>query len=417
MSIPLRFFSAAALFHVLAWLALGLGAAQVPRFAGGLGWPLAALHALTLGVLAMTAIGASLQLTPVATRQPLRSLAAVRLAWWLYMPGVTALVAAFAWQQPEAAALAALPVAGGLLIFGVLLARNLIGVHGTMQGVRAMGWLALASLAVMLASALGMLATWAGVADWPHSGLLMLHIVFAAFGFMGMLALGLSNILVPMFALGNVPPERTQLAVAAASAVALLLAAAVALDALPHAALLAAVAAAVVAAALHLRSMRQVLREGMRRELGGSFVLVRAAWAALLATLALAAWWAFDGRPYGGLATAVVACALLGWLATFLFGILQRIVPFLAAMHLVGLRRRAPMPSQLTHERALAVHRWCHGIALAVLAAGIALDSALAVRVAAVVGLVGAIAFAWFVGRAIAALRAARAAEPPAKPS
>ena len=36
-------------------------------------WPLAALHLVTLGVLVMTALGASLQLLPVATRQPVRS--------------------------------------------------------------------------------------------------------------------------------------------------------------------------------------------------------------------------------------------------------------------------------------------------------------------------------------------------------
>ena len=73
MSIPFRFFGAAIVFHVLAWLAVLAGAQQLPRFAGGLGWPLAALHLVTLGVLVMTALGASLQLLPVATRQPVRS--------------------------------------------------------------------------------------------------------------------------------------------------------------------------------------------------------------------------------------------------------------------------------------------------------------------------------------------------------
>ncbi|HRH88244.1 MAG TPA: hypothetical protein PLO41_15460, partial [Rubrivivax sp.] len=69
MSVPFRFFAAATGFHGLAWLALLVAAPDVPRFAGGLGWPLAALHLLTLGVLVMTVLGASLQLLPVATRQ------------------------------------------------------------------------------------------------------------------------------------------------------------------------------------------------------------------------------------------------------------------------------------------------------------------------------------------------------------
>ena len=72
-SVPFRFFAAAAAFHLIGWLALGAGAEQVASFRGGLGWPLAALHAVTLGVLVMTAIGASLQLLPVATRQPVLS--------------------------------------------------------------------------------------------------------------------------------------------------------------------------------------------------------------------------------------------------------------------------------------------------------------------------------------------------------
>lgn len=409
LSIPLRFFGAAALFHVVAWLALGLGAAQVARFAGGIGWPLAALHALTLGVLSMSAIGAALQLMPVATRQPLRSHAVVRWIWWLYAPGVVALVASMALQQPMASALAAMPVAGALVIFGLLLARNLAGARGALLGVRTMGWLALASLVVALGSALAMLATWAGLAAWPRQGLLMLHVVSAVFGFMGLLALGLSNILVPMFALGAVPAERRQLAVAALAGAALLLAAAVAIDALPRPALVPATLAALAAAALHVHTMRQVLRAGMRRELGGSFRLIRGAWVALLLTLTLALWWALDAQAPAGLVVALLACALLGWLTSFLFGILQRIVPFLVSMHLAGTRRRAPTPGSLTDERGLMLHRWCHAIALALLAVGIALDQAPAVRAAALLGAAGALAFAVFLAQVWWRWRRARA--------
>src|SRR5512139_876624 len=110
LSIPMRFFGAAAVFHLFAWAALGLGAAQVPRFAGGIGWPLASLHAATLGVLAMSAIGASLQLVPVATRQALGVPGSVSALWWLYVPGVAALVIGMAAQRPLWMAIAALPV-------------------------------------------------------------------------------------------------------------------------------------------------------------------------------------------------------------------------------------------------------------------------------------------------------------------
>ncbi|MDP3085760.1 MAG: hypothetical protein Q8N44_19010, partial [Rubrivivax sp.] len=100
LSIPFRFFGAAVAFHLLAWLALLAGADELPRFRGGLGLPLAALHLVTLGVLVMTAIGASLQLLPVATRQPVRSLRSAALVWWLYTPGVAALAAGMAGALP-----------------------------------------------------------------------------------------------------------------------------------------------------------------------------------------------------------------------------------------------------------------------------------------------------------------------------
>src|SRR3972149_6037570 len=70
-SIPFRFFAAAAGFHVLMWLVLLIGADEVASFRGGLRSTLAAVHLLALGVLVTTAIGASVQLLPVATRPAL----------------------------------------------------------------------------------------------------------------------------------------------------------------------------------------------------------------------------------------------------------------------------------------------------------------------------------------------------------
>jgi hypothetical protein len=95
----------------------------------------------------------------------------------------------------------------------------------------------------------------------------------------------------------------------------------------------------------------------------------------------------------------LLACALLGWLGSFLFGILQRIVPFLVSMHLAGTRRRAPTPGSLTDERCLTLHRWCHALALMLLALGIVFDQAHAVRAAALCGAIGALAFAAFVAQ------------------
>ena len=72
-SIPFRFFAAAAVFHVMMWLGLLIGADEAASFRGGLGTTLASVHLLTLGILTTTAIGASVQLLPVATGGPLRA--------------------------------------------------------------------------------------------------------------------------------------------------------------------------------------------------------------------------------------------------------------------------------------------------------------------------------------------------------
>src|SRR5262249_37576218 len=161
---------------------------------------------------------------------------------------------------------------------------------------------------------------------WPVPGrqlTLPLHLLFAPFGFMGLLALGLSYLLVPMFALSPPPREATQLASCALMVAALLLAAAVVLGWLPAAGRRPRWALGSTGVLLHLHLMRRALATGMRKELGRSFVLVKVAWGALLATLVL------GGVLWTGLALpraeAAFGFALLAWLLTFVLGILQRI--------------------------------------------------------------------------------------------
>lgn len=403
-SIPLRFFGAAVVYHLLAWLALAADAASVPRFPGGLGWPLAALHLLTLGVLAMSAIGAALQLLPVATRQPVLSHRVPAAIFWVYAPGVAALAFGMAFARPAWLVSGGLAVALALAAFGVLLALNLRGARG-MPGVVAHGWAALGALAVLAASALALVTTWAGVPLFDRGAALALHVAFAVYGFMGMLALGLSYILVPMFALAAAPREREQLASFACAAVGLAFCAAGAVGIAPRACFAIAAGGGLAAVALHLRLMRRALVTGMRRALGRSFVLVRFAWAMLLISLLLALALALDA-PVEGLRQAFVLAAAGGWLASFLFGILQRIVPFLASMHAAP-GKRPPTPSALTAEGPLDVHFACHVGALALAAAAIAFDSAALGLAAAAVGAAGAAAFGVFYVIVLARMRAA----------
>ena len=266
-----------------------------------------------------------------------------------------------------------------------------------MPAVVAHGWAALASLVVVLATALSMVWGWLGAAPLERSASLALHVAFAPYGFMGLLALGLAYILVPMFALAPNPAERPALVSCALAVAALLLAGAAAFGVAPLPLRVAAIALGTAAVLLHLRLMRAALAGGMRRELGRSFVLVRIGWAMLLASLALALALVLD-TPLPGLAPLFGLAVVGGWLLSFLFGMLQRILPFLASMHASGAARgrRPPTPSAMTAERPLAWHFACHCGALAGLAVAIVGRSAWIAAAAAALGGIGAAAFGVF---------------------
>lgn len=417
-ALPFTFFAAAALFHVAAWAALALGATAWAEGRAGLGWPLAALHATTLGVLVATAIGASLQLLPVATLQPVRRPTLIGWTAALYLPGCALVVAGMGLGAPTLLAAGALPVLAALVAWAALLAPNLRGARG-MPGVVLHGWGALAALALLAVSAAALVAVWIGQPLLDRDTARALHLAAGVFGLVGLLVLGLSAILLPLLALAAVPSEREQIAGGAAAIGAVGLAALAAL--LPAATMplraLALVAGA-AAFAIHLRAMRRVLRTGMRRDLGDGGRLIRASWLAAPAALLLAAAAvALDalGHEGGRLAARLfIVAAVGGWLLAFLLGVLQRIAPFLASMHAAQARRRAPTPSALTLAPALGWHRRAHGAALLALLGGTALGAPQVVLAAALVGLGGALAWAAFFAVLLKRFRAALTA--PARP-
>ncbi len=394
-SIPFRYFGAAVVFHVAAWLALAVGAAEVPRFAGGLGWTLAATHLVTLGVLAMTAIGASMQLLPVATRRSVGTARAPALLWWAYSAGVALLAIGMAIGATAIFVTGAALTVLALAVYALLLARNLLGASA-MPVVVAHGWIAVASLVVVVVTATSLAAAYAGFAVLGRTTAIALHVAFAVYGFMGLLALGFAYVLVPMFALSAAPAARPALVSGALAALALGAAAVAAFAIAPLAFRCAALVTGAAALAIHLRLMTKALATGMRRELGRSFRLVRAGWALLAASLPAALGVALD-IPLAA-ASALFGLAALGGLLTFVLGVLERIVPFLASMHAArgAGKRLPPTPSALTAAAPLAVHEACHFAALALLALGVVADSALVVRAGALVGAAGALAFAAF---------------------
>ena len=230
------------------------------------------------------------------------------------------------------------------------------------------------------------------------------HLVLAAYGFLGLLIFGFSNILVPMFALSNAPP----LGGARLSLVLAPLAIGVALAGIfMNQTLVTAVAVGlgVAAVGVHLHGMFWCLKNGQRKRLGLSSIMVKVSWIGLVAGLVLGGLLAFG--LLGDRAPALFGFVLLvGWLLTFLTGILQRIVPFLAGMNMAGKKVKAPRLSQLGNEKLLPVHGACHGAAFLAVGAGIVLGQGMAVLGGAIIGTIGSLAFALYVIQVARSFRA-----------
>lgn len=393
-SIPFRFFASAVVFHILAWSALLFAAPEATGFRGGLGPPLSAVHFLTLGVLTATAIGASVQLLPVATRRPLAAIWPIKLVFWLTVPGTLILAGGMLASDIVTLIAAAILITLGLLVFAGILADNLRRA-ASLPVVAAYGWAALASLVLLVVFGLALALDYQLGLLGDHAGAALAHLILGGFGFMGLLAVGFSHVLVPMFALASAPPPGLSWVGFAFATVGVALGGAGAVAG-SRFVLTVAVLLGLAAAALHLWLMRGVLQSGMRKRLGLSFLLIRAAWTMLPASLlvGLAALYDLAG-PNGP--TLFGFLLLGGWLLTFLLGILQRILPFLASMHMArSTGASAPPVSELAAGTSLKWHAICHGLALTLVILAIAADAPNLLQAGAVIGLIGALSFAWF---------------------
>jgi hypothetical protein len=285
-------------------------------------------------------------------------------------------------------------ISTALLLFGLLLADNLRRAS-TLGVVSAYGWASLASLAGLTALGLALALDYRFGVLPDHAAAALAHLILGGFGFMGLLALGFSHILVPMFALAAAPERRLSFLGFGLAAAGVVLGASGALAG-SRTLLTTAALVGLSAAAMHLWLMARVLASGMRKRLGLSFVLVRIAWLALPTALliGLLALYGVAGSNGPALFGFVV---LAGWLLTFLMGILQRIVPFLASMHANRAEGGRPMlASEIAAGWPLKLHAVCHVLAVTGVGVAIAADWATLLRAASTVGLLGAAALAWF---------------------
>lgn len=407
-SLPFRFFVAAVGFHLAAWVVLALaGPDALVGFAGGQGLVLAALHLITLGTLAMTAMGAAIQLLPVATRRPLGPVWLCRAMFWLYAPGVAAFAVGIALSLPGWQHGGATLVVAGLGIFGWLMAANLRQVSD-LPGITRHAGLALAALVLLAGLGLALVADFTAGVLPDHAAFAAAHAILAAYGFMGMLALGFSYVLIPMFVLGAAIPDAVGKRTAWASAAAL---AAGAGGAILGQGILMALGAVLGLAAvgLYFHGMAFTLKRRMKKRFEPFFRLVWLAWALLPLSLLLGLALAL-GAPSDPWASVWGFVLVFGWLLSFVTALLQRIMPFLASMHSSAAGGKPALLSHLAPRRPVDIHLACHAAMLVLIAAGLLGGGAWPLRLGVLAGLVGAIAFGVFTTQVLRRYRSHMAA-------
>ncbi len=205
--VPFRFFLSAPLFGLLAAL---LVLWHGPSLLDSRWQPsmLALTHLMTLGFLGMAMIGAMMQMLPVVAGSPVaRPVGVARAVHLLLVPGVLLLAGGFLLGMPLPMRLAMLLLGAGFMIFiaaaGLSLWRAPSG-NPTMIGMRfaLAGLLATVVLGLVLASNYGWawwLARWVQVTN--------LHATWGLLGWVGLLVVGVSYQVVPMFQLTPAYPK------------------------------------------------------------------------------------------------------------------------------------------------------------------------------------------------------------------
>ncbi len=205
--VPLRAFLAAPVLGGFGGLMLGIvgGSAAESRYVGEL---IGALHLVTLGFLTLVMVGAVVQVLPVVTGVPVPGASWVGPASQLGVAGGSlAMAGGLAGRWGPVIGAGGILVGAGLTVFaaaGIVAAwqarRNPTG--------RAMG-LAVVSLVVVATLGVAFLA---GHAGWTtlRRDLTDVHLAWALIGWLGLLVMGVSFQVVPMFQVTPQYPQRVQ---------------------------------------------------------------------------------------------------------------------------------------------------------------------------------------------------------------
>ena len=355
--VPIEHFGLA--FVWLGVAAVGLVRATPSLAAGNYAAPavVAVTHALTLGLVLTSIVGALQQLAPVAMGVAARREVLAHAAFALLGVGTLAVVAG-AWEwSPLLLGIGWLGIvsAGGLTWWNLL--RHLRWAPRAPQVAQAVrtGFGCLAAAFAVAFVRIGNTAGWWYVSQ---QALLVAHVHLALGGFATVVAMGIGSHVLPMFLVSHdVPRPLAAFAWRSTAAGAVVVAGGSLVGVFPLEAIGALAMAAGVAAWLAFTI--QCFRHRARRTLDRALVFV--AFAHLFLAAACLTGLSLLWMNNTNLATAYVALALLGWLSLFITGVASRILPMLLLARKV--RTSVParpasaqfVPQQLARAAAVAL--------------------------------------------------------------
>ncbi len=365
---------------------------------------LAVVHAVTLGFLLATFLGATVQLLPVLSGQELRSTGRIRLANALFLAGALGMVLHF-WKLrwPGLIASAALVITAVTLLLSALV--PLLRHAGSEPGPLGVG-LALAGLVATMT--LGLLSgidryrTFLPGGPMDH---LAAHLHLGLLGTFTVAIFGVEARLLPMFLVSSPPSDRRQRAtVVLASAGTLALATALFLGwpAAPFALPL------LVALGLQLANVREIVARRRRRQIEPGFLLALTAYADLAVAAVVGLLLALGvgrGTMLPVRLAWVYGCLLLvGFVLQTVLGILTKILPFLV-WNAVYARRvglsPVPLLRDLTPEALPWIGFWLLRISSTLLAVALLRGRVVELRLAATLFAASLVPFAVHAGMVV----------------
>lgn len=352
---------------------------------------LAATHAAVLGWLSLSIIGALFQLGPVLFGGRVLSGALIRVQLALHVIGVTAMVTAFRAWHTEALAIGGLLTATSLALF-VLNAA--FAVRWFAKGSLVRHYVSVGLVFLPVAAGFGLTYAMALNHGWfPLTfGRIAAHAHLGLAGFLGIVVMGVSYQLVPMFQLTPHSEPRFARIVLPWMAASVALFAAVMWTNPGPLVRFAVTAPLAAGASLWIVDMASLIRRRAKRAFdiqGRSTIMALVFLAAALAAALVAA----SGRPqaltveHQRLQLAYAILAMGGWAGATLVGNSFKIIPFLvwnSRFREVAGRQPVPTLAQLLDARLAHLTLWCLSAAVAAGSGSAALGWLMGLRTAGV---------------------------------